>query len=95
MEEQCSQTIHEKRKGQCSFYSQEDGRGLTRKCAPTDQSQGTRAQDGIHRFHCWDDESDKNAHPLRVKREHIQSMLVLGEFVDPAEFIHWVATWYV
>jgi len=92
------QAIRDKRKIELTFHSDEDGRPITRKCAPMDYGPSRKAKDKTPRFHVWDYESDKKPHPLLLHRKKIIDMRVLDEEFDPAEFITWdvgAAPWFV
>ncbi len=98
MREMFIQAIHDKRKIELRFHSDEDGHPITRKCAPMDYGPSRRAKDKTPRFHSWDYESDRWPHTLSLLRGKIISMDVLDERFDPAEFITWNAVaspWFV
>ena len=81
--------IHDRKKTQLHFYSKEDGRTLTRVCAPMDFGPSRRGADRTDRYHLWDYESDKKPHPISLPPAQIVSMEVLDEQFDPAEFVTW------
>lgn len=90
--------IHAKRKVSVTFHSKEDGGTITRVCAPMDYGQGARIKDGLDRFHLWDyfPDDGKKPHPLLLLQTSIQSLVVLTETFDPAEFVTWpVISWHV
>lgn len=83
------QAIDSKNKIRLRFYSKEDGRVLQRTCAPMDYGPSRRAADKHDRFHLWDYDSDTKTHVLSLNPEQIQSLEILAEIFDPAEFITW------
>ncbi len=89
------QAIHNKRKVRITFYSREDGCVLVRKCAPMDYGPSRRAKMKNDRFHLWDYESDTGVHTLSLNPEQVQSLEVLDEMFEPAEFVTWRPNWIV
>lgn len=87
--------IHSKNKIRVNFFSKEDGHTLSRACAPMDLGPSRRAADKNDRFHMWDYESDTRNHTLSLLPDQIQSIEVLPEHFDPAEFITWQTNWFV
>jgi len=92
------QAIREKRKVRLTFFSKEDGRPLTRLCAPMDYGPSRRAHDKSDRYHLWDYESDSKQHNLPLLPAQVHQIEVLDETFDPAEFVTWSTTdspWFV
>jgi hypothetical protein len=89
------QAIHDRKKVRLTFFSQEDRCHLTRVCAPMDFGPGRKIHDGIDRFWVWDYESDTGKHTLPLRHERIQTMTVLDDVFDPAEFVTWTPAWIV
>lgn len=89
MEDQFIQAIHNKQKVRLSFFSKEDGRVLTRLCAPMDFGPSRRATDKSNRYHLWDYESDTKNHVLSLLPNQISSIEVTDEHFEPNEFIIW------
>ena len=87
--------IRSKKKTRLTFHSKEDGRVLTRVCAPMDYGPSTRAHDKSDRFHSWDYESDTKRHTLSLLPEQMISIEVLEESFDPTEFVTWETNWIV
>jgi len=95
MKEEFIAAIHSKSKIRVTFFSKEDGHALSRVCAPMDFGPSRRAADKSDRFHMWDYESDTKNHTLSLLPHQIQSIEVLPEHFDPAEFITWQTNWFV
>ena len=98
MKEEFINAIHKKQKVMLTFYSEEDGCQLTRKCAPMDYGPSRRARDQTPRFHFWDYESDEGPHTLSLLGNKIMKIEVLKETFDPGEFITWntkTPPWFV
>jgi len=89
------QAIREKRKVRLTFFSKEDGRNLTRVCAPMDFGPGRKIRDRRDRFWAWDYESDTGQHTLGLPPEQVRTMVVLEDSFDPAEFVTWAPAWIV
>ena len=92
------QAIQERRKVRLTFFSKEDGRPLTRLCAPMDYGPSRRAHDKSDRYHLWDYESDTGRHTLSLNPDQVQDIACLDDYFDPAEFITWSTTdspWFV
>jgi hypothetical protein len=89
MKDQFIQAIHDRRKIRVTFFSKEDGTTLCRKCAPMDYGPKRKAKNQSDRFHYWDYESDEKNHTLGLLPNQIQSIVVLDEEFNPAEFITW------
>ena len=92
------QAIREKHKVRLTFFSKEDGRPLTRVCAPMDYGPSRRAHDKNDRYHLWDYESDEGKHVLSLKPDQVQGMEPLDDQFDPAEFVTWstaTSPWFV
>lgn len=81
------QAIHDKMKVRITFFSKEDGKDITRLCAPMDYGPGRKMHDQSDRYWLWDYNSDTGVHPLPLKEEQIRSMVVLEDSFDPDEFI--------
>ena len=89
------QAIHDKKKVRVTFFSEEDEKHITRLCAPMDYGPGRKMRDQRDRYWLWDYESDTGVHPLPLKEEQIQSMVVLEDQFDPAEFVKWSPAWFI
>lgn len=87
--------IHSRNKVSLSFYSKEDGRVITRLCAPMDFGPSRKAHDKSDRFHLWDYESDQKNHVLSLKSEQVRSITVVDMKFDPGEFVTWSTNWIV
>ena len=81
--------LHSRTRIRLCFFSKEDGHVLQRTCAPMDFGPSRRAKDQSDRYHFWDYDSDTARHVLSLLPVQIQSMTVLEESFDPAEFITW------
>ncbi len=86
--EQFIQAIHEKKKIELHFFSQEDNRIIVRKCAPMDFGPTGKFKDGINRYHVWDyfPDGGKKPHPIPLEPRQISKLITLDETFDPAEF---------
>lgn len=89
------QAIYNKAKIRLTFASQEDGRNLTRLCAPMDFGPSRRAHNQDDRFHLWDYESDQANHVLSILPNQVVGMEFTAEVFDPAEFVTWQPNWIV
>ena len=92
------QAIHNCSKILISFYSKDDGRLITRRCAPLDYGPSRRAKNKVIRFHMLDFDSDKKRHILSVLPEQINQLEILQETFDPADIINWstkTSKWFV
>ncbi|WP_447018299.1 hypothetical protein [Shewanella algae] len=87
--------IHAKTKIKLTFFSKEDGRRLTRLCAPMDFGPNRRAHNKDDRYHLWDYESDQKNHVLSLLPEQIVSMEFLSLDFCPSEFVTWQTNWFV
>lgn len=88
--------IHSKSKVRLTFFSKEDKSLLVRICAPMDYGPSRRAvADKSDRFHFWDYESDTKNHTLSLLPSQIESIEMLGENFDPADFVTWPPNWFV
>lgn len=87
--------IRSKKKVRLTFFSKEDGKRLTRVCAPMDYGPSKRAHDKSDRFHFWDYESDTRSHTLSLKRDQIVGIEVLADAFEPSDFVTWKANWIV
>ena len=85
--------ISEKKKVSLSFFSKEDGAVIVRLCAPMDFGPSRRAKIPADKYHFWDYESDKGPHTLSILPNQIQSMEMVGEDFEPAEFVTWPPNW--
>lgn len=91
-------SIHTRRLVRLTFFSQEDGRNLTRRCAPMDYGPSRRAADTSDRFHLWDFTSDEGPHTLSLPPGQVVQIDVLNEQFDPATFVTWDTTtspWFI
>lgn len=95
MKDQFIAAIHARAKVRLQFFSKEDDSALVRVCAPMDYGPGTKARDGLDRFHFWDYESDTKPHPLSLLPEKLIALDTLVEAFDPAEFVTWQPNWTV
>jgi hypothetical protein len=89
MKDEFIHAIQTHRKVRVTFFSKEDARFLTRKCAPMDYGPSRRAKEKSDRYHLWDYESDMKVHTLSLNPEQIDNIETLDEYFDPAEFITW------
>ncbi len=89
------QAIHNKTKIQLTFASKEDGRNLTRLCAPMDFGPSRRAHNKDDRFHLWDYESDEINHTLSLLPNQIVNMEFLTDNFEPSEFVTWNTNWLI
>ena len=87
--------IHSRNRLLLTFYSKEDGRPLTRTCAPMDYGPSSRATNKADRFHFWDYDSDKARHTLSLLPEQVIEIEVLSTTFDPTEFVTWPPNWIV
>lgn len=87
--------IHTKNKIRLTFFSKEDGHSLNRTCAPMDYGPSSTSHNKSDRFHSWDYDSDKERHTLSLLPEQVQSVEVLPEHFDPAEFVTWQPRWII
>lgn len=87
--------IHSKNKLKLTFFSKEDGRNLTRTCAPMDYGPSRRTHDKSDRFHFWDYDSDTGKHTLSLVPEQVVSIEVLADAYEPIEFVTWPPNWFV
>lgn len=95
MHEDFIKSIHGKIKMKLTFSSKEDGRVITRLCAPMDYGPSRRAADKTPRYHLWDYESDKQNHVLSLLPSQVVAMEATQEIFNPAEFITWQTNWFV
>ena len=77
------------------FYSNEDRRILTRKCAPMDYGPSRRARDHTSRYHFWDFTSDAHSHPLSLLPQQVKSLEVLDVTFEPSDFVTWKPKWII
>lgn len=95
MHETFINAIHSKNKLLVHFFSKEDRGTLVRTCAPMDYGPSRRARVKNNRYHFWDYDSDTRSHTLSLNPEQIQSIEVLEDKFDPAEFVTWATSWFV
>jgi len=81
--------INQKRKLRVTFYSFDDGRNITRVCAPMDFGPSRRAKEKNDRYHFWDFESDKANHTLSLNPEQVKTIEIMDEEFSPESFITW------
>lgn len=81
--------IHAIEKLTLRFFSKEDGRVLTRTCAPFDYGPSRTAKDKSDRYHFWDYDSDTRRHTLSLLPDQIQSIKGLGERFSPGDIVKW------
>lgn len=89
------QAIHDRRKIRVRFFSEQDNAVLTRLCAPMDFGPGKKIREKNDRYWVWDYESDTGVHPLGLRPERIEDMVILDDQFDPAEFVTWETAWIV
>lgn len=87
--------IHELTKITLTFQSKEDGRRITRLCAPMDYGPSRKAKNQDNRFHFWDYESDTRNHVLSLLPEQIVNMQFSNEKFEPSEFVTWNTNWII
>lgn len=87
--------IHKRTKVRVTFLSKEDGRNITRACAPMDYCPSRTAKNKDNRFHFWDYDSDTRNHVLSLLPEQIVNMQFTDENFDPSEFITWHTNWII
>lgn len=95
MKEEFIAAIQSRHKIKLTFQSKEDGRPLTRTCAPMDYGPSRRAHDKSDRYHSWDYDSDTERHTLSLLPNQVIAIEVLGETFDPAEFVTWQTDWFI
>lgn len=95
MREDFVSAIQEKRKVILHFFSKEDNKIISRKCAPMDIGPSSLAKNKDDRYHFWDYESDTKNHTLSLLPEQIQSIVVTSEFFNPSEFVTWTPSWII
>lgn len=98
MQSQFIDAIHSKNKLVVTFYSKEDGRSVTRSCAPMDYGPSRRAADKSDRFHFWDFESDVKNHVLSLLPQQVLSLDLAPQSFIPSEFVTWdtkKSPWFV
>lgn len=88
-------SIHAKTKIKLKFFSKEDGRLLTRLCAPMDFGPSRRTRNQDDRYHLWDYESDERNHVLSILPGQVDSIEFLDDDFCPSEFITWKTNWIV
>lgn len=81
--------IHDKKKVLFTFFSDEDGCVITRKCAPYDYGVMKKRKDGIPRYCLWDYQGKKGPHPLFEKGTDVRGITATDESFDPSEFVTW------
>ncbi|MEN5272806.1 hypothetical protein [Stenotrophomonas lactitubi] len=87
--------VRDRKKVRLTFFSKQDGRELTRLCAPMDFGPSSRASDKSDRFHLWDYESDAVMHTLSVLPAQVKCIELVDEQFDPGEFVTWPPKWIV
>lgn len=85
--------IHKLTKITLTFLSKEDGRRITRLCAPMDYGPSRTAKNKADRFHLWDYESDSKNHVLSLLPDQVIDMQFTDEKFDPSEFVTWKTNW--
>ncbi|PSU47684.1 hypothetical protein C9J12_14135 [Photobacterium frigidiphilum] len=88
-------SIHDKKKIKLTFFSKEDGRKITRLCAPMDFGPSRRTKNQDDRFHLWDYESDQKNHVLSLLPNQVETMEFLNTDFCPSDFVTWKANWIV
>ena len=69
-----------------NFVSRSDGRLVDRVCAPLDYFAESAAPDATGIYLVWDYADNTQSNPLRLERNRIVHMRVLGENFDPVWF---------
>ena len=87
--DQFIEAIHDRRKVAVRFFSKQDGRVLTRKCAPMDFGPSRLAEGRHFRFQLWNYEGDEGPRPLSLLPGQLRHIVVLEERFDPGEFVTW------
>jgi hypothetical protein len=87
--------IRNRTKINLTFFSKEDGKNITRLCAPMDYGPSRRTKNQDDRYHLWDYESDKSNHTLSLLPEQIINMDFTTINFEPSEFISWEPNWFV
>lgn len=90
--EQFKWAIRFKRMVDVEFYSKEDDRWLSRRCAPLDYGPSSHAREKSDRFHLWDTSSDEKPHVLSLLPAQIRWMDILAETFDPHTIVTWNTT---
>ena len=95
MQDSFINAIHSQNKVRVTFSSKEDGRNLTRLCAPMDFGPSSRAHNKADRFHMWDYESDQRNHTLSLLPEQVLNIEIIDEKFQPGEFVTWQPNWII
>jgi hypothetical protein len=90
--------IRSKNKIRLAFFSKQDGREISRTCAPMDFGPSRKAANKVDRFHFWDYDSDTGSHTLSLQPQQISKMEIMLEQFEPATFVTWStksSPWFV
>jgi len=87
--------IRNRTKINLTFFSKEDGKNITRLCAPMDYGPSRRTKNQDDRYHLWDYESDKSNHTLSLLPDQIVNMEFTKINFEPSEFISWETNWFI
>jgi len=86
--------IHALTKVNLTWFSQDDGITMTRKCAPMDYGPSRRnLKVNPPRYHFWDYESDEGPHTLSLTADQVGSISGTIESFSPADFVTWTTPW--
>ena len=80
--------IHSMNKVKIKYFSKKYNEVIERVCAPMDYGISNRFKNNIDYYH-GDYESEKGPHTLLLNPKDVQTINVLNETFDPAEFIDW------
>lgn len=78
-----------------SFIAKEDGLLRVRKCVPFDYGVSRKYKDGEDRFHFYDLDSPDGRHNLSLLPEQVQSIDLLNEIFEPADYVSWTPNWII
>src|SRR5271170_1579237 len=95
MREQFIKAIRDKTRVRLTFSSKEDGRELTRMCAPMDYGPSRRAKNKDDRYHLWDYESDSSNHSLSLLPDQIVKIEFTSIHFEPSDFVTWTTDWFI
>ncbi|RWX54811.1 hypothetical protein [Photobacterium chitinilyticum] len=87
--------IQSKKKIRLTYLSKEDGKKLTKTCAPMDFGPRRLAHNQSDRYHLWDFESDQRHHILSLLPERVVDMEFLADEFTPDDFISWPTNWFI
>jgi hypothetical protein len=79
MKEKFTQAIHDRKKICIQFDSKEDGRVISRTCAPMDYGSSRRRNVKKNdKYHMWDYDSDKEMHTLSLNPDQIRVEFIIN-----------------